>query len=79
MTAIVKNQNRKKLEKLLSKKTQENLPLKKLQMKSVKMMYTTKPNPTTSGSAGSGPPSTLTREPALDYYTLTYDDLSDPD
>ena len=39
----------------------------------------TKPNPTTSGSAGPGPPSTSPRPPAFDYYSLTYDDLSDPD
>ena len=38
----------------------------------------TNPNPNTSGSAGPGPPSTSPRIP-FDYYSLTYDDLSDPD
>ena len=39
----------------------------------------TKPKPTTSGSEGPGPPSTSPRKPPFDYYSLTYDDLSDPD
>ena len=80
VTAIVKNQNRKKLEKLLSKKTHKSTTEEVAdEVCPNDVDNKTQPNPTTSGSAGSSPPSTSTRKHAFDYYTLTYDDLPDPD